>query len=142
MKTKLANSLQLLSNGIATMIKKKKKDKKLVSIKTNSHIKKLSDGAVIDKRLYVELSKSNPNNVIIAWDNIDKVTGFVFVLSDSKEEKLFAAGKAGSSEISWILNGKSYEFNFYEDAQKLKPIVRLSLVKSANELKQSACNLN
>ncbi len=128
------------------MIKKEKKDKKitskkiaskkLISSKQQGHIKKLPDGTIIDKRLYVELSKLNPNNVIMTWNNIGGITGFIFVLSDTKEEKLFAAGKTGNSEIPWIQNGKNYEFNFYGDAQKLNPIVRISLVKSANKLKQ------
>ncbi len=127
--------------GIIAMIQKKK-EKKTASSNQPTHIKKLSDGTIIDKRLYVELSKSNTNDVTIKWDNIDGDEGFLFVLSDSKEEQLFAAGKEGTSEISWIQNGKNYEFNFYEDEEKLKPIVRLSLIKSANELKQSAFNLN
>ena len=123
------------------MVKKKKKDKRIALGSQSAHIKKSPDRVIIDKRLYVELSKLNPNNVIMNWNNINGIAGFIFVLSDTKEEKLFAAGKTGSGEIAWIQNEKSYQFNFYEDAQKLKPIVRLSLIKSANKLKQNTFDL-
>lgn len=124
------------------MIKKKKKEKKGVSAKPESYIQKLPNGTVVDKRLYAELSKSNPNNVIIIWGSMSDTPVFLFVVSDQKEEKLFASGKKGVSEVAWIQNGKSYEFNLYHDSDRKNPIVRLSLVKSATELKQSAFNLH
>ncbi|MBY0461634.1 MAG: hypothetical protein K2Q34_00425, partial [Alphaproteobacteria bacterium] len=119
MKTKLGTSLlQLLSNGISAIMKKKNKTS--VS-KPTTYLEKLPGGAIIDKRLYAELSKSNPDHVMIHWNNLNGSSGFIFVMGDDKHEKLFAAGKSGSTEVKWIQNGKSYEFNLYDDADRKKP---------------------
>lgn len=140
MKTKLRSSFVAFSNGISAIMKKKKNNKTAVN-KPTTYLEKLPGGVIIDKRLYAELSKSNPDHVFIHWNNLTGSPWFIFVMGDDKQEKLFAAGKSGSNEVKWIQNGKAYEFNLYEDADRKKPVVRLSLVKSSTELKQSVLNI-
>ncbi len=98
---------------------------------------KQSPVTIVDKRLYAEFSRSHPNNIVIFWNNMNGNSGFVFVLDDDSKEKLFASGKSGSSEAAWIQNEKVYEFHFYEDKEKLKPITQIVLTKTEDNLKQT-----
>lgn len=66
--------------------------------------------------------------VWINWSTADNSEGEVFVSADGEAEKLFASGKTGRSEASWLKSGSAYEFRLYSVTEPRRLLATLKVV--------------
>jgi hypothetical protein len=84
--------------------------------------------------------KASPNPVpagpgmgatTISWNTGTGLSGQVYVLPSGKPEKLFAQGRKGSKDATWIQAGRSYQFRFYEGTDRKKLLASVEVTRDA-----------
>jgi hypothetical protein len=68
----------------------------------------------------------------IDWNTGDGSTGQVYVSRDGAPEKLYAEGKKGSKEATWIQGGATYNFRLYTGKEHAKMIATVTVTREKN----------